>query len=602
MEGGINKIYSYRKNFLVIGLTGRTGSGCTTTASILSQVKSKFGFPKASAFNFDHPNERRKTRIVLDYSSNNWTPFYLIRIKDIITSFILNHSYEEFCSYLDQKFPSGVPFKNTLKSLETEYNGYHQAISLLRIPEKDDGEKLERIETAFKLYTNELHELTEKLKRKLSKIDSGSLYTSIYQLIGDNIRSCGTAINDTDQFDPQFTDTIIHKTNKIIKVIEKVAEQNSRSAFIVIDALRNPFEVFFLKERYSAFYLMAINTENSLRIKRLNSLNFNQAEIKRLDDKEYPKKLSGKNLYISQNIQRCTELADIHINNSESKDDNFNDLKRQLLWYYSLMLKPGIVNPTANERIMQLAFSAKLNSGCISRQVGAAVTDENHSVKAVGWNNTPQNQVPCLLRNSSDLISGNDSEAYTEYERTDEDFRGYFKKSYNSSELEKFSKCGNNISFCFKEVQNNYEGDKNQVHTRSLHAEENAFLQLSKYGGQGIANGILFTSASPCELCSKKAYQLGIRTIIYIDPYPGIARQQVLKGGSKNPDLILFSGVIGRAYFQLYQPLLAYKDEIKQSTGLEFISDSRVDQLEKENRKLKEELGKYLGKDLKKGD
>ncbi|MBV6642840.1 MAG: hypothetical protein KI791_19140 [Cyclobacteriaceae bacterium] len=597
MQEGIEKIYSYRNNFLVIGLTGRTGSGCTTAASILSKEKSKLGFPKINAFKFDHPNEQRKTRIILDFSENNWYPFYLIRIKDIITSFILNHTFGEFCSYLDDKFPTTTNYQKKLKSLEIEYNGYHQAISLLRTPEKDDNEKNERIKTAFKLYTSDLHDFTEKLKSKLSEHDSGNLYTSIYQMVGDNIRSCGMAINESGDFEAKHTDTIIHKTNKIIKVIREVAKQKNKPAFIVIDALRNPFEVFYLKERYSSFYLMAINTENSTRLKRLNSLNFNLTEINQLDDKEYPKKLSGNNLYISQNIQRCTELADIHVNNSDSKDNNYNNLKRQLLWYYALMLKPGIINPTPDERIMQLAFTAKLNSGCISRQVGAAITDGNYSVKAIGWNNTPENQVPCLLRNSNDLIYGNDQDAYTEYERTDSDFRDYFKKSYQSKELERFSACGNNISFCFKEVQNNFEGDKNQVHTRSLHAEENAFLQLTKYGGQGITGGMLFTSASPCELCSKKAYQLGIQKIIYIDPYPGIAQRQILKGGSQNPELILFNGVIGKAYFQLYQPLLSYKDEIKQSTGLKFISNNQVDKLWEENSRLKKELETYKSKE-----
>ncbi len=51
---------------------------------------------------------------------------------------------------------------------------------------------------------------------------------------------------------------------------------------------------------------------------------------------------------------------------------------------------------------MQLAFSAKLNSGCISRQVGAVVTDDNYSIKSVGWNSTPEGQTPCLLRNANE--------------------------------------------------------------------------------------------------------------------------------------------------------------------------------------------------------
>jgi dCMP deaminase len=34
-NNGINKIYDERKDFIIIGLTGRTGSGCSTVAKIL---------------------------------------------------------------------------------------------------------------------------------------------------------------------------------------------------------------------------------------------------------------------------------------------------------------------------------------------------------------------------------------------------------------------------------------------------------------------------------------------------------------------------------------------------------------------------------------
>jgi len=37
----INKIYNERKDFIVIGLTGRTGSGCTTVANILKRMTLK---------------------------------------------------------------------------------------------------------------------------------------------------------------------------------------------------------------------------------------------------------------------------------------------------------------------------------------------------------------------------------------------------------------------------------------------------------------------------------------------------------------------------------------------------------------------------------
>ena len=74
------------------------------------------------------------------------------------------------------------------------------------------------------------------------------------------------------------------------------------------------------------------------------------------------------------------------------------------------------------------------------------------------------------------------------------------------------------------------------------------------------------TTASPCELCAKKAYQLGIKHIHYIDPYPGIAMSHILMGGTNNPELFLFSGAIGRAFHSLYSPIVAYKDELNALT------------------------------------
>ena len=118
------------------------------------------------------------------------------------------------------------------------------------------------------------------------------------------------------------------------------------------------------------------------------------------------------------------------------------------------------------------------------------------------------------------------------------------------------------LSYCFKDLHNRMLGDKNQVFTRSLHAEENAMMQMVKYGGEGLMDGIIYITDSPCELCSKKLYQLGIRKIVYIDPYPGIAREQIISNGFRRPRLQLFKGVYGATNCKLYQPFMAYKDEL----------------------------------------
>lgn len=67
---------------------------------------------------------------------------------------------------------------------------------------------------------------------------------------------------------------------------------------------------------------------------------------------------------------------------------------------------------------MQIAFNTKLNSGCISRQVGAVVTDAHFSVKGIGWNDVPVGQTPCSLRDVRDYEANpNDLPEFTNFEK-----------------------------------------------------------------------------------------------------------------------------------------------------------------------------------------
>lgn len=231
--------------------------------------------------------------------------------------------------------------------------------------------------------------------------------------------------------------------------------------------------------------------------------------------------------------------------------------------------------------------------------MGAVATDRDYSIKAVGWNSTPTGQTPCLLRDAEELLSRGDKDIFSRYERKDKNFKDEFEKTYQSAVKHERLK-GRTVSFCFKDIRNKVKEEKNQVHTRSLHAEENAFLQIAKYGGQPLKGGLLFTTASPCELCAKKAYQIGISKIVYLDPYPGIAEDNIIKSGikSKRPKMTLYRGAVGRAYHRLYLPFMNYKDELELLTHNEIKKekdDIECDKLKEENDKLKrrvEELEK----------
>ena len=570
-QKALGKLYENRQKFILIGLTGRTGSGCTSAGKILNSDFNDIKLPKPCSCK---TNEDRKYKIIYKFAKQNWEKFHLIQIRDIITSFIIENTYDTFIEYLKQIYDEhneSKIFDAIKEKLDSQIKPEYQDIYKLRKELTDKRETLNKGSETYQndvqnlrkelyyFYFEKLPQFSKKLKKILNSV-KGNAYISVYQYIGNNIRSSGEAFNT--HFDANHIYRISRRVNRIIKILRRFAKKDNNAVFVVIDAIRNPFEALFFRERYSAFYMISINVDNKDRINRLKAMyNLNDTEVEEID-KEWNKKLRDEEIFFAQDIQKCVQLSDIHINNPHVSMDDLTTMKRQLIWYVSLVMQPGLVTPTSEERCMQIAYSAKLNSGCISRQVGAAITDENFSVKAVGWNNSAEGQPPCLLRNAYDLLNNEDRDAYSNYEKNSKEFRNKIKEIYYQYEhKDEFN--GKNMSFCFKDIKNSIDGEKNQVHTRSLHAEENAFLQIVKYGGAGIKGGYLFTTASPCELCSKKAYQLGIKKIFYIDPYPGIAESHILQSGANQPELILFHGAIGRAYNQLFEPILPYKDELK---------------------------------------
>lgn len=569
MEKAIKEIYKHRQDFIIIGLTGRIGSGCSTVAKIMQNNVDSFGIEQVGIAQ-NATDELRKKHIILKFFQKNWQPFYTIRASDIIFSFILEKDLSLFDEYI-KKCEVSVD----ITTIEDKFSV--MKVRTIQILEKLNNKiNIEDIEALDELhnYLIELNLFNTEVRSILS-MNSYRDFTRVFQSIGDNIRRCGEYNNDTDDGETTNIYNISSRINKIIKAYSKYKKNKNESAYFVIDAFRNPFEVMFFRERYSAFYLMSVNCSDEDRKDRLlhSEIRMSIPDIKKQDEKENPDDLvKDLKSFVSQNISACIEKSDLHIHNP-GKHNNFdhNEVKGQIIKYISLIQHPGLITPSKDEKLMQIAHTAKLNSGCISRQVGAVVTNKQQSLRAIGWNSVPDGQVPCLLRNSENLINSHDVMAYSKYEKTNTDF----KLQMTTMKYTPDANFGLNNPFCFKDVKNTIDVPEslrdhpsikkmnNQVYTRSLHAEENAFLQMAKYGGDALEGGTLYSTASPCELCSKKAFQIGIKTIIYIDPYPGIAREQILEFGDNPPIVKLFTGAIGLAYHKLYDPILSFKDELK---------------------------------------
>lgn len=572
----IERMYEYRSKIIVLGLTGMTGSGCTTAAKILAKKRFEdldLKPPKT----YDYlDSEERKQELIYNYMQQGyWKPFYVIEGSAIILSFVFEQGYDNLLEFLKLNDTSGKCKMDNIDEIENEMEKIKGVFdeSIYYSLREADIEKLikEKNNEYFVFYTQKLPQYKKMLQDILSKhvcypnIDGdgkAQLYTYLMQTWANNVRASGKPyVSEFSQ--NNFYDIAIRMDSVIAIIKGNCGDEEIR---ICIDALRNPFEAVYFKDNYKNFYLISISTEEKFRKSRLSFLSKKEQES--LENIENPKKFDEtEEQFYHQNVQGCIELSDIHLYNPDV--DNFKNyfLTQQIVKYITLMLHPGLVTPTHIERCMQLAYNAKFNSGCLSRQVGAVITENDFAIRAVGWNDVPKGQVPCNLRGVNGYCANKDCESYSDFELCDADFDDSMqkiKRSISSTDLR-----GRIFSYCFKDVYNGYKGTTNQVLTRSLHAEENAFLQISKYGGTGIKGGFLFTTASPCELCAKKAYQLGITNIYYIDPYPGISMSHILSfGKSNNPVMNLFYGAVGNAYVSLYEPRMAYKDELELISGI----------------------------------
>jgi deoxycytidylate deaminase len=624
-NSNLDQLYSLRRNFTILAVTGRTGSGCSKISNILSRDfdVGQLGYQTSE----NKTIQTQKRLLVYNFCVANWKNYKVIEYKKVLLFLLLpdllnneqNTLLFDFFRYRladEPNLENIQQLKSTIQNLILQKRDLIKRIKETRIT-KDGHESNNKSNVRLKeigeiFWGNEFNQLATIINDKL--FEAGFIERKmLLHHIANNYRKSGKPFKT----DIVNSGHIFHIAKAINKLIKATRATSNGTCHIVIDSIKNSLEINFFRERYSAFYVIAVKNDN-----RHNEISnkYNtdsQVDIDRLlqmDDQEYSAADYTKGDFYSPDLQNCIQISDYHVNvrdcqaslreantieNAQSRHETFYSVDEQIMKLQALIQQPNLITPEPVERVMQLAFTAKLNSGCISRQVGAAVTDKDFSIKAIGWNDVPKGSVPCSIRNVKEINSCgfgftqfelgkgiketeniNPSIPNKETEPESIEFNKFVETNFSEENYPTEALNGRNCPYCFKSAYNTFKGEKNQVHTRSLHAEENAILQISKFGGQALNGGYLFTTASTCELCAKKAYQLGVRTIFYIDPYPGISRSHILQSNPKtDPKMELFQGAVGHAYLKFYEPFMSQKDELAMMSGHEMHEPEKVTKL-----------------------
>jgi len=275
----------------------------------------------------------------------------------------------------------------------------------------------------------------------------------------------------------------------------------------VIDSIKNIDEYLLLKSIYGdIFYFIGIYSSLSQRVLLLEEKGLKLEEVYKLVDKD-----SGEEFDYGQKVSKTFIKSDYFLR----LDVNSKNLDKKLSRFLSLLFNSDIITPYNHETAMYLATTASSNSACLSRQVGACITDSEGEVLSIGWNDVP--------KFGSYVYSHND----------ENDDRCYLKENgicFNDREKNKIN------DLLYQELLKSRvisAVDKDKVmsvlkksrikelleFSRAVHAEMLALIKAGHKSGDAMIGGSLYCTTYPCHNCARHIIASGIKNVYYIEPY-----------------------------------------------------------------------------------
>ena len=174
---------------------------------------------------------------------------------------------------------------------------------------------------------------------------------------------------------------------------------------------------------------------------------------------------------------------------------------------------------------MYLARSIALRSADLSRQVGAVIASESGDLISVGCNEVPKAMGGLYWPNGDDhrdFQKGYDSSAKYKVEIIQEIIAkvqeiGWFKSEISEINPEKIVE-----ELLYGAAKEKFYGAQilNLLEFgRTVHAEMAAITDAARRG-LSLAGSTLYSTTFPCHMCARHILSAGIKSVIYIEPYP----------------------------------------------------------------------------------
>jgi len=331
--------------------------------------------------------------------------------------------------------------------------------------------------------------------------------------------------------------------------------KSSRTCYI-IDSIKNQEELELLRLIYSdVIYFLSIFSPVEFRGKYLEDQGLTKDQVHKLFHRD-----SGEEANFGQKVSDTFMQADFFVRIDKSTAQTIDN---KLLRLLNIIFKSEVVTPSYQETAMYLATAAAGNSACLSRQVGASITDEKGEVLSVGWNDVPRAGGGVYQYSEKDPLGQNDNRCMNL--KGGMCFNDDEKRSIGEQladeliELKLVDKA--NRSQLISSIRKSRIKELIEF-SRAVHAEMLALISASQKAGERVINGKLFCTTYPCHNCARHIIAAGIKEVYYIEPYRKSLALKLHDDSISEDEskislvrILMYDGVAPRRYLEFFKML-----------------------------------------------
>ncbi len=231
----------------------------------------------------------------------------------------------------------------------------------------------------------------------------------------------------------------------------------------IIDSIRHPSEVQVFRRR-NDFKLLRIYAPERLRFERLRQRGREHDPKVWEDFLALEAKEAKSGVKTDQQLDQAIAMADLQIDNNGPLKELHEKIKHVLV-----QLSQSAPRPSWDEYFMNIAKVTALRSNCMKRKVAAVIVKDKRII-STGYNGTPRGVTNC--------------------------------NEGGCPRCAAIDASGKDLGECL-----------------CSHGEENSIVQAA-YHGVSVKGATLYTTFSPCLMCTKMIINAGLSEVVYQANYP----------------------------------------------------------------------------------